>query len=812
MENNITGNTYQEETIDLKKILFKILSNWYWFVLSVFIAFIGAYIINRYAPQVYTVNASVIVRDDEKGKGLTGAENVVKGLEIFQSKKNVQNEIGILQSYQLSNITLQQLPDFKISYFSVGRSGLKETNLYKSCPFVVYLDTIAGTITDSRINITILSRNDYKLEVDGKYNIKKTLHFGEPFKHQGFNFAVVLKDKYHFALNEKASNKYYFVVNDLNTLTNQYKKKLTITVNDKKGSILILSTQGSNPQQESDFLNHLLEEYIQYGLEEKNQTAVNTIRFINEQLVDIVDSLTAAENTLQNFRLANKVINISQEGNMIYQELTDIESQKAVIEVKLKYYQYLLNYVTKKDNLKDVIVPSAMGIDDPVLGNLLSKLADLNVQKSVVQYSSKENNPALEMVNIEIKNNRSALIENIKNNINTTNLAKADIEKRISIIESTIQRIPVNERRLISIQRKFNLNDQIYTYLLQKRAESGIAKASNIPDNKILDVALPENALLISPKKSLNKMIAIILGLLIPMAIIFIIDFLNNKIVDKKDIENSTNVPILGSIGHSMVDSELPVFENPKSSLAESFRSIRTSLQYYLTDPSKKSISINSTLSGEGKTFSAVNLATIIAMSNKKTLLVGLDLRKPRIHNIFNLDNNLGLSTYFINRNTFEEIIIPTNINNLYISPSGPVPPNPAELLETPKVKEFFDLAKKQFDYIIIDTPPIAIVTDALLLTKFTDLNVFVVRQNYSSKEVIKLVDDLYNKRNIKNLSILVNDIKPASTSSYSYGYEYGPSYKYSYGHKYSSDYYSEETKPLSFTKRILRALLINKD
>lgn len=792
----------QEETIDIKKYLFKILDNWYWFAFSIFIALAVACILNRYSEPVYTVNSSVIVRDDENTRGLSGSDNLVmKNFDIFQSKKNVQNEIGILQSYSLTNLALKELPDFSVSYVSVGHSGMRENNLYKSSPFVVILDTSATNVTDYPVHITILSQKTYKLDLGDKFKEQKEMRFGEAFISKDFHFIVQLRDPAHFVFSDELANKYYFTINDLNALTNEYKSKLTITVNDKKGSLLNLSIQGTNAQQEADYLNKLQEVYIRYGLEEKNQTAISTLQFIDEQLKGIRDSLRFAELALQNFRLNNKVIDIDKEGSAIYDNIDKIQSDKVLIDVKLKYYNYLLKYIKQKKEFKDVIVPSAMGIDDPVLTSMLMHLRELYEQKNVLEFSAKASNPALNLANNEIQNTRSALIESVNNNIKTAAITQKDVDNRIADANAKLERLPVNQRLLINFQRQFNLNDQIYTYLLQKRAETGIAKASNNPDNKILDIARPENAIQVKPKTSLNYMIAFVLGAMIPMIIILLLDFLNNKISSKKDVEKATQIPILGSVGHSTIKSELPVFENPKSSVAESFRSLRTNMQYMIAGSDKHIISVTSTLSGEGKTFGATNLATIIAMSNKKTLLASFDLRKPKIHTIFNLNNTVGISTYLIKQSSYQDIIKGTNINNLFVAPSGPIPPNPSELIETEQMREFIRLAKNDFDYVVFDTPPIAIVTDAILLGRCADLNVFVVRQDYSSKEVLNLANDLYKKQDLRNLALIINDTQ---TSNHYYGYDYG--YSYGYG---GEGYYGEEKQSLSVGQKLLKFLRI---
>jgi len=351
-----------------------------------------------------------------------------------------------------------------------------------------------------------------------------------------------------------------------------------------------------------------------------------------------------------------------------------------------------------------------------------------------------------------------------------------------------VQKLPGTERQMIDIQRKFTINDQIYTFLLEKRAEAGITRASNTSDHKILDIARPENAVIVKPKISINYMMALVIGGAFPLLLIILIEFFDNKINSRKDIENSTNVPVLGSIGHNKNISELPVIETPKSALTESFRALRANLKFLLKEKERKVIAISSTISGEGKTFCSVNLAAIIAMSGKKTLLISLDLRKPKIHKIFNLENQEGVSTYLIGKSDYTSIIHKTNINNLFVATSGPVPPNPAELIGAEEMAVFIDKLKKDFDNIIIDTPPVAVVSDALLLKDFVDIYLFMVRQDFSNKNVLQLLNNLYTKRDIKNMYILINDVQVKGYYGYNYyGYDYGYGYEY-YGKGYYSD------------------------
>lgn len=796
-----TSKLFAEETIDIKKYFAKILFNWYWFAISVFITVSIAYVLNRYTEPIYRVSSSLIVRDDERSKGLTGAENIIQGMEMFRSQKNVQNEIGILKSFTIANRAIQELNDFEVTYIAVGRRGFKEAKLYTSSPFIVKYDSLSRQIPGEWIDITILSKDEYLLEINENLNIHRRLKFGDRFTNEYFDFTVNLRHPESFIHNPKSSNKYYFFFNNQNGLTNNYRGKLVIETNDKKGSILTLSTTGFVATQEVDYLNKLMDIYIRSGLEEKNQIAINTIEFVDGQLNLIVNSLNEVELRLQNFRLQNKVIDISYEGNLIVQRIETLESERAVLEMKENYYIYLQNYINSITDIEDMIAPSLIEMEDPFLASLINQLSILYSEERIYNFSIEQEIPSVKLIQEQIINTKNTIKENIQNSLNTLAITKQNLDEQISNTEKELKKLPVTERQFIDIQRNYQVNNDIYTYMLQKRAEAGIAKASNIADNKILDWARTDNTYMIKPKKSMNYMMAILIGVLIPIILIFIVEYFNNRIISRSDIERQTTVPILGAIGHNSFQTDMPVFENPKSSLAETFRALRTNLKFLATQTQNQVISISSSLTGEGKTFCAVNLATIIAMSEKKALLAGLDLRKPKIHKIFNLDNKTGISTYLSGQSSLEELFIESTIPNLFITTSGPIPPNPAELLDSKKMDDFFKYARDKFDYIILDTPPIAIVTDALLISKRSDINIFVIRQNFTSKGILPLIEKIYQKEEMKNLSLIINDLK--SGGYYSYTYDYGYGYAYNYGYRYAEGYYSDENEDTGFGKKL---------
>lgn len=781
----------EDEGIDFRKYISLFISNWYWFTIALFISISIAYGINRWSEDVYSVSSTLLIKDDQLGGLGSGIADIFSGSGSYGNQQNVKNEIGILKSYSLNYRVMEKLPEFYVVYTSVGRRGIAETRSYKSCPFIVSYDSLEKQTLGRRINIKLISDSTYIIEINGNRDIEEELHFGERFNKSGFDFTINIRNRVEYVYNSDNSNKYYFYFTSPVLLANNYRNKLSITPFEENASLVTLSTTGYVPEQEADYLNTLMDVYLDFGLEYKNQTAANTIEFIEAQLGTISDSLQIAENHLENFRLVNKLIDISREGSIIQDRLEQIDNERTGLLMQKNYYDYLKDYIESRNENEDIIAPSVMGVTDQLLIGMVDELASLQKQKRQLSMNLYESAEPLRILEENISKARSALRENIFSGLQNLENSIKDADRRLNNIESEIKKLPSTERQMINIQRKFDINNTVYTFLLEKRAEAGIAKASNVSDNRIIDNAGWFNSARIRPRESRNIMIAVILGMVIPLICIIIIDFFNNKVIDKKDIERKTSAPVLGFISHNSQKTEMPVVRNPGSTLSESFRSVRTNLKYFLKDTECPVISVSSTITAEGKTFVSANLAAIIAMSDKKVLLVGLDLRKPRIHKIFGINNEKGVSNLLIDEEEFKDIVIKTSLDNLWYAPAGPVPPNPAELIESDKMKEFIEKAKIEFDYIIIDTPPVAIVTDALLISSFTDFYLFVVRQRYSSKNTLELIDELYKNNSIKSLGIVVNDI--SISGYYGYGLRYG--YSLGYGYNYGYNYYNQYGK-----------------
>ena len=787
--NRPTTLPLEDDGININRYFSLFLSNWYWFALSLFISLTIAYGINRYSEQVFTVSSTLMIKDDQFSGGSKIIGSVIPGGDIFKSQQNMKNEIWILKSFLLTRRVIDSLPEFNIVYFSVGRRNIALTRLYKSAPIRVITESVDLQPKNQIVNILITSDSTYTIDIKGVSDSEKNLKFGQRYKDNGFNFTITLRDNNHFKFYSGASNKFYFYFAASDELANSYRGNLAVTPIEKDATIVSLSTTGFVPEQEADFLNKLMEVYISQGLESKNQTADNTLKFIDNQLSNVSDSLKRAENKLQKLRLENKLIDLSKDGALLQTRFERFDGEKVSLELQYNYYIYLKEYLDTKNESGDIVSPNVMGVSDPTLLRLVQELASLQQKKKQLSINLSTELPPVNFLEKDIVNTRAAIAENLISSTSAIERSIRELNSKIRQVNQDIIKLPETESQRINIQRNFDINNTVFTYLLEKRAETGIARASNVSDNKVIDEAKIFDAVQIKPTRRANYLKALLLGLLIPGTIISLLYYFNNRIIDNGDIVRATNVPIVGYISHSEYKREIPVIDNPKSALSESFRSIRTSLRYFIKESKHPVIAVTSTISSEGKTFVSINLAAVTALLGKKVLLIGLDLRRPRIHKVLGSDNSIGLSTYLSSNCEYGEVIKETNIKNLYYATSGPVPPNPAELIEGERMQEFIDKAKNEFDYIIIDTPPIAIVSDTLLISRFVDVNLFVVRQRYSSKNTLELIQELYQEEKLKNMGIIINDINLSGYYGYGLRYGYYKQYGYSYGKNYYGKY-----------------------
>jgi capsular exopolysaccharide synthesis family protein len=518
-------------------------------------------------------------------------------------------------------------------------------------------------------------------------------------------------------------------------------------------------------------VNELLDVYATQNLEKKNHLASITIDYIDKQLAEITDSLSQVEQNLQSFRSNNQLLNVAEQSTGITSQYRDLQNQKAELVTRKRYYEYVSDYLSKNEDFTNIIVPASLGIPDQLLNNMMSELITSQAQRSNMIESSQEKNPLVKKLSIQIENLKKTIKENITSAIKTSEISLDEMNKRIWRVEAEISRLPKTQRQLGSIERKYRLNDAIYNYLLEKRAEANITKASNLPDNEVIESAEGDLSP-VSPNKKLNYMVAVILGLIIPFSYIRVKGALNKKIEGQESIEQSTEVPVLGKILHNNKKNNNIMFEYPDSDIAESFRVLRTNLEYYMRGMHKKVIMVTSCVEGEGKSFNSLNIAMSYAQLGRRTILLDFDLRKPSTFFSNNGEAIIGLSSYLINKATLDDIIISSPYKSLDYIPSGPIPPNPVELIALEKTEKLITRLKEAYDYVIIDTPPLAQVADAYLMIDYADLKVLVVRYNFTLKKVFSLTIKDIKQKDIKNICIVLND-NTIFSDQYGYGYGY---------------------------------------
>ena len=772
--------SFEESNVEFyKKLVKKFIKNWYLFVISLTIAlFIGQFIYKS-TPPVFK-NSLIMLMSNENNNNFQGSGDLMQ-FEMFDIQSSIDDELGIIRSFPIINKTIRQL-DLAVSYY-VGE-GLIIKDIYKSNPFVVIAEPNIAVPVDLLFNVQVLSNNKFRLSAKSQdyiymYNLaqnktqgtitnidfSKEFSFGEDIEFMKSKFKVLLNG--NFDLESLKEKQLYFKFNNIEQLTYQYQSELSIERVSNQSSLVNLEIKTPNSVLTTDFLNTLAKVYLEQNLEKKNKIATKTIEFIENQISEVADSLTVTAGNLESFRREHKVMDIDYLSQNVYTQLTQLQIQKSELILKSKYYDYIKEYFENNKDLSDLLAPSSMGVDDPQLVSLITQLTELNAKRSLYLDNKSLKNPEIPDLNAKITNLKRTILENINYIVTTSDITINDIDNRIAQLNKQISKLPTTEKELINIRRKFDLNDAIYTFLLQKRSEAEIARASNSPDYEVIDPAKLSSARQVAPKKQMIYFSSFFLGLMLPVGFVLLISTVNENITERRDIEKATDLPILASIAKNDSKSMIPVADNPKSLIAETFRSLRTGLQFFRKDNEKHKFLVTSTFSGEGKTFISINLAIAYSYFGKKTLLIEFDLRNPKIADYLNLNNERGLSSYLTNDAALDEIIQNSGVKNLDVITSGPLPPNPVELMASENTKSLMEILEAIYDFIIIDSPPIGVVTDPYLLINYSDINIFTVRMNHTNKKLFAALMEDIEQKEIQNFSIVINDDEELLQSSY---------------------------------------------
>ncbi|MEQ8924238.1 MAG: polysaccharide biosynthesis tyrosine autokinase, partial [Fulvivirga sp.] len=704
MEHGMNGRLPEREGgIDFQRIIFLILKYWYFIVLSLLMSVTIAYLLNRYTVRIYPVSMTILIKDEpEKDNSIVDLLYNGRG---FTPGKNYLNEEILLKSYPLVKKAIDSL-DFQISVWKEG--DIKTTEIYPN-PFDIIIDNKnQKQIYGARFKLKVLNKDQFEISRIGSTSSFSKYKFNDYVEVNGIRLKIRNPNSSAFQ-----GDTYELRFLNNSAIASSYTGKLNVSWLQKGASIIKLSVNGPTPLKESDFLMQLAKTYQHDDLLEKNESASRTIKFIDEQLQIIRDSLVTLESSLQNFKEVNYVTGLKDEAVRFYDEMESLSKEKAELLIQQKYLDYLNDYLTERENYNELTVPASFDINNTILNEQVQQLIKLQLEKNSILRNSSKDSPFITEINQQINDLKSSLKETISSLGASLNLALNATNIEINRIEKQLAKLPKAEREYISLNRLFKLSENLYLILMEKKAEASITQASNTSD--IVIVNPPSIGGPITPKTRQNYLLAILAGIGIPIGLIVLVDLLNDKIKFKEDIEKHTSIPFMGVIGHNQKDQNLIVEAAPRSAISESFRSVRSNLNFFTSDIKNKVILITSALSGEGKTFFSNNLALIHAYSGKKTILIGADMRRPKILKDFEISEEYGLSDYLAGNSSINEIIQSTRFENLDIINSGTVPPNPSELLLKPATSKLIEELKKSYEYIIIDSPPIGLVTDSLI-------------------------------------------------------------------------------------------------
>lgn len=755
------------DEINVSAVLKIIKARWYYFAVSfICVGLFGAMYI-KFSPSVYEGSGSVLIKSS--GSDSKDITDLLSG-DLLGSEATVATEIGILNSNTVLKKTIDQL-GLQVSYYNINT--FPDQALYKKSPFTVKVDSLQKFIYATPFSLTVLDDSHFQLNIEcdaGKdqvnYNQKHS--FGEIISAPAFRMKIERNKE----VTAEANSSFEFIVNSYERLISSLTDNLKISPLDKDADIITIAYRDDVPERALDLINTMCKVYIDLDVQDKASVASLTLHFVNEQLDTIGNTLNSFSQSLQNFKEKNGIVSLTDESKAILDRLSSADADRAKNKIDIRSLDNLTSYVTKNADLTQ-LAPSSLGIADPVLLEIIQNYQALQSKRKSLGYGVKNDLPALKIIDQQIDITRSTLIENIKSIRSTLGVTEKALEEEIGGIESKLKNVPGIEKDLMNIQRQFEVNQNIYIYLLQKKAESAIAKATAVSDNKVLDIASlsPDP---VSPNKKLVVILSFLIAVIIPSIILLIQRIIKTTVANREDIARLTRIPVIGVIGHMKSPDNLIVSKSPKSSIAEAFRSIRTNLQFFGKKDENKIILITSSVGGEGKSFATISLASVFALQGNRVLIIGFDLRKPKIFQDFNIHNDIGISSYLIGKATLEQIIKPSGTKNLDFISAGPIPPNPAELISTKEVEVMLNDLNNKYDYIIIDTPPVGIVSDALILMNFSHINVYIIRENYSRKEYIDSLNELVKEREIKNISILLNDSNFGRSYGYSYGHNYG--------------------------------------
>lgn len=788
VKNNNAAFQEEKSSFDLMEWVMLFLSHWYLFVLGLALMMTLAYLQNRkWLPQ-YKSSGTVII---EAGRTAGNSSQVfMQGFGIQEGYRNVNNQVIMLKSHDLMTRVVDSLPHMGIEYISKGR--FRTRNLYDWSPIKITPEYIAPDIYNILFKITISADRTYVItEEEGVlqkgFSITGKL---DEIRQHNLMFITV-----HDVSGNLSEREMYFRFRSPQSLIGEFSGRLNLGFVMDGSSVLEISLVSETPKRDVDFINKLCDVYLISNLERKNDAATKTINFIDEQLVHVSQSLEQSEDKLSSFRRHNQLIDLSSVAGELLSKAANYDNELNQIQLRETYLAYLDKYLQTGLEEGVILAPSTLGVNEPSLMPLIQQINDLIMQRSELS----PQNPFYDKYTADILKSKDVINEVVRNMYVSIDIQKQDLQRRLDDVQQRIDRLPEKEFEMVGIERNYRMNDSYYTMFLQKRAEAQILKASNTPDNNILDRART-TSITNSKKKSKTLMMFLILGLALPAAFVILKELLNYTIRTSADVEKYSAFPLIGLVRRTKTDSPYIVSEYPRSSFTEMFRIIRTRIEFLAKRKSNITIMVSSSESADGKTYFSINLATSYAMTGKSTLLIDLDIRKPSIFRRLTCENELGISNYLANQCSLDEIVVRPEGASFDFITGGTVPPNAGELIRSENLVAMLSALRDRYEFIIVDTSPIGVVADAYSFATLSDINLFVIRSNKTNKFFVRNLSNQLQADNIHFYAILNDVIVDAGRYSqfHSNKYIYGNTKNYgvgSYGYGYGYGYTSSKKK-----------------
>lgn len=741
---------------------------WYLFVIAVAIALGVAMLKNRRWLPSYYSQGTIIIKETLGYGGPNSA--LMQGFGVDAGYRNVNNQVIMLGSYDLMCRVVDSLPFLNTEYITQGR--FKTRNLYRQTPIIIETVSVDPRAYDAMFQVIFNGDGTMQIAYPSEdFPMTVVARYGELIQCPLFTGTIWPTDQMVNA------GKMYFRFRSRESLVDEFMARLQLRFIGEGSTVLALAMTSETPQRDCEFIDKLAEIYLQKNLEQKNEVAENSIRFINNQLVHLQTALEASEGAMNNFRQENKFVDVSSYAGQLMTRISGYDQQVMELRLRETYFDYLTNYL--KTNIENgaVIAPTSLGLNEPMLMSLVQQLNDLRIQRGELT----EKNVYYAKYTKDIENVKTAINEVVGSMRASLEIEKKDLTARYSEVEKEIQNLPTKELQMVAIERNYRIDDNYYTFFLQKRAEAEIQKASNTPDNTILDKART-TAVVNSKAKKKTTTTCLLIGLLIPFALIVLSELLNTKMRSPKDVQKMRLFRLIGTLRHTHNTSPTLVRDRPRSAYAEMMRAIRTRIEFITKRKENVMLVVTSTESGDGKTFLATNLAALYSMTGKKTLLIDLDLRKPNVHTKLGLEGGMGVSNYLIGDCTLEDMIVHNEKIGFDLMRAGTIPPNPGELIHSDELATILAEMRQRYTYIIIDTSPIGLVPDAYTLIEQADMCLYIIRCMQTNKSFCKQtlqqmteVADIPDK-----IQLVLSDIP--NDSRHGYGYGYGYKYGYGYG------------------------------